>query len=528
MFLHNKHTRLWVILRHFSRKFCIPDDILNILARFYGPGEQFLPSLQYLITGLNNEICSSREGGGGEILMGDNIIDLKWKRMYHWKLWITVGNGNEEYVWSNNNFFQIGFLPVYTTKSAGLSNNSSLIVYANSVNLIDVYLDTETNLIHAMYLNQVECDALQTTISAGLLANFQYKFAMQMYVKRYTIKLLQFQAIDKCIYNDEKQYLDINQLECFPPICEKIDLLADRYCGDTKSLCYKQTLLTTMQCNHRHIPMVSILECDFPLIRDPDDQCLDIFIQQLLCVAIACYHRKKFHDACLIFDKLSLNVLKHLNIETIAIIALSYHGLKHYEKAMIYYQLLLKTHELVSRWSALELKGIWQDIRNDIFVNIGVLYNKLYNDNTNAIFYTKLALKYIGNDAFAYNNLGYYHYLLGDYEMSRKYLLLSLESYNGEYANGNMANVLYTMGQFEESIPYFMKTIDFPDQCFVNDPQVGIPFLINFAIVLCQYCKNYTRSLEICQKILQHPHFKKFKDKAKVCRLIAQNYSKSV
>ena len=87
--------------------------------------------------------------------------------------------------------------------------------------------------------------------------------------------------------------------------------------------------------------------------------------------------------------------------------------------------------------------------------------------------------------------------------------------------NGNIANLLYSMDKYDESIDYFERALlSEPDMAH---PEVGPPLLRNYANLL-YFKRKYTKSIKLCKQMINRSDWINYDEKHVIYWLMTRNY----
>jgi len=155
------------------------------------------------------------------------------------------------------------------------------------------------------------------------------------------------------------------------------------------------------------------------------------------------------------------------------------------------------------------------------YTNYGHVLHKLHR-NEEAIAVVKRAHILNPQDCNTLNNLGYYNYVIANYEESEKYLKLCLEiNPLHEFTNSTYGNLLYDMNKYEEAIVYFKNALKLDSD--IKHPEIGPKVLYNYSMILYDK-KEYNQSIKHCEQLINEEAFKDYDNMDKVYYLMAKSY----
>ena len=89
-----------------------------------------------------------------------------------------------------------------------------------------------------------------------------------------------------------------------------------------------------------------------------------------------------------------------------------------------------------------------------------------------------------------------------------------------DFINGNIANLLYKMNKYDESIEYFERALK--SESDMNHPEVGPPLLKNYATLL-YLRQKFSKSMRMCYRMINRKDWIHYQDKDSVYWLMTIN-----
>mmetsp|Transcript_55550 Transcript_55550/g.92358 ORF Transcript_55550/g.92358 Transcript_55550/m.92358 type:complete len:740 (+) Transcript_55550:1035-3254(+) len=107
------------------------------------------------------------------------------------------------------------------------------------------------------------------------------------------------------------------------------------------------------------------------------------------------------------------------------------------------------------------------------------------------------------NDCNTLNNLGFYHFCVGEYVESEQFLRLCLQiDANHEFTNSTYANLLFHTKRFEQACSYYERAVQLRSD--IEHPTIAPQMLYNYSFVLCTHKKESQTAFTHMQHLLDH------------------------
>ena len=469
----------------------IPLEIINLCIIFLHVGEEFdakTSNKSLSIEGASNTIWMNPKGKSG-ICVGSNIISAKQYTFYHWRLSISQDESLDA--------FRIGIVTI----DPQLAFHTFQRPFYGQNEILDLYVSFEANEM-CLYPEDREWSRhypidrhkdYRLAISAGFSAARN---------NRGSVEIVSFHAANPKLSDPVNLALSIDAMT------RKLDLFEMAIKSNSRAFTHADEYVKLLLIEREHDKAY-----DFILAHHKTKY---IPIKHIASIASEFYHSKQYVKAEKMFDLIDDDGLKEVDLMDIK--ASNYQHLGQYENASKYYDFCLaNTSDKRTKSFCLGSMALLYDYKN------ATKESEISNVDE-SILRTKKALEYEPDEPVRLSNLGYFYFVKGNYAESYKCLTKSIEVHPyGTLVNGNMANLLYAMNRYDESIPFFEESLAIYEDR--KHPEVGPKCLENYANVL-YLRQRYKKSNEKLYELIWRHDFGQHPDKNAVYWLMSRNFEK--